>query len=255
VKRTILVSLLVIAVVASLVGASTWAWFSDTETSTGNKFTAGTLNVAANESSPPGTFTFDLGTISNIAPGDTTGSATITVTNVGSLNAATFGRFVLTGDSGLANALKFYEYKVEYYKADGVTPVARWASPDFDPYFGTAINMDYWVKAGVMHPTFVSYGGKDNLRDWVDGDGALDIPGASWDMEGLKSGSKYVLSFQFQMDPNAGDIYQGATVTLGYEVKATQIKKGAVLALNLGGNMPTAVDDHIAYMEGQLASQ
>jgi len=49
VKRRMLASLLLIAVVASLVGASTWAWWSDTETSTDNTFTTGTLAMVISD--------------------------------------------------------------------------------------------------------------------------------------------------------------------------------------------------------------
>jgi len=45
VKRKVLASLLVIAVVAGLVSAGTWAYFSDVETSEDDVFQAGTLNM------------------------------------------------------------------------------------------------------------------------------------------------------------------------------------------------------------------
>jgi predicted ribosomally synthesized peptide with SipW-like signal peptide len=45
-SRKILIALLGVLLVAALVGAGTLAQFSDTETSTGNTFTAGTLNLA-----------------------------------------------------------------------------------------------------------------------------------------------------------------------------------------------------------------
>jgi len=247
-NKKILASIFVIGMLALAMGWGTYSWFSDTETSTGNTFIAGTLNL---DGTNMATFTF--GTIDNMAPGDITGTAVITVKNGGSIDAATFGRFTLTGDTGLAQALKFYNYKVEYYKADN-TLVARWDATNFDPYFGTAINMDYFIAEGDTSK-WTAVGGKDNLRDWVDGDGALDIPGASWDEEGLKPGSYYVLSVQFQMDPNADNWYQGRTVTLGYEVKATQINRDAILLLGLGGNMPSAVDAHVAYLLSQLLLQ
>ena len=43
--KGVLISVMCIAVVAMLAGAGTLAYFSDTETSTGNTFTAGTLNL------------------------------------------------------------------------------------------------------------------------------------------------------------------------------------------------------------------
>lgn len=44
-KRKLLASLLLIAVVAGLVGASTWAWFTDTETIDNNYVTTGNLDL------------------------------------------------------------------------------------------------------------------------------------------------------------------------------------------------------------------
>lgn len=246
-KKIIFASIFVIGMLALAMGYGTYSYFSSTKTSTGNTFTAGTLNL---DGTNMATFTF--GPIGNMAPGDKTGTAVITVNNSGSIDAATFGRFTLTGDTGLAQALKFYNYKVEYYKANG-DPVARWGA-DFDPYFGTAINMDYFIKDGDTS-IWTTVGGKVNLRDWVDTNGPLDINSAAWDEEGLKSGSSYVLSVQFQMDPNANNWYQGKTVTLGYEVKATQINRDAILLLGLGGDIATTVDIHVAYLLNQLLLQ
>jgi predicted ribosomally synthesized peptide with SipW-like signal peptide len=63
--RKILIALLGVLLVAALAGAGTFAYFSDTETSTGNTFTAGTLDlVVGGGTSLP--FEFE-----NIAPGDT----------------------------------------------------------------------------------------------------------------------------------------------------------------------------------------
>lgn len=247
-KKIIFASIFVISMLALAMGYGTYSYFSDTETSSGNTFTAGTLNL---DGTNMATFTF--GPIGNMAPGDKTGTAVITVKNGGSIDAATFGRFTLTGDTGLAKALKFYNYKVEYYKADN-TSVARWDATNFDPYFGTTINMDYFIAEGDT-TKWIAVGGKDNLRDWVDTNGPLDINNAAWDEEGLKPGSYYVLSVQFQMDPNAGNTYQGSAVTLGYEVQATQINRGAILGLNLGGDIASTVDIHVAYLLNQLLLQ
>jgi len=49
---TILASALVIALVAGCIGAATLAYFSDVETSTGNVFTAGTLNLEVSDDDP-----------------------------------------------------------------------------------------------------------------------------------------------------------------------------------------------------------
>ncbi len=50
--KKILISLSIIAGVAAIVVGATTAYFSDTETSTGNTFTAGTIDIAVNGSNP-----------------------------------------------------------------------------------------------------------------------------------------------------------------------------------------------------------
>lgn len=75
--------------VIGLVGGATWAYFSDTETSTGNSFVAGTLDLGlynSDNSSSTGSVT---GTFSALdwAPGDTD-NGTIYVNNNGSLNSS-----------------------------------------------------------------------------------------------------------------------------------------------------------------------
>lgn len=89
-KSRILMSMLVIALAAALVGGATMAWFTDTATVTANTFTAGTLRVAA------GAQTYTVG-IGNMAPGDTiTGS--FVVTNAGSLNLKYMTTAITGGD-------------------------------------------------------------------------------------------------------------------------------------------------------------
>ncbi len=81
----ILVSLLIIGLTAMAVGgAMTGAFFSDTEESTGNTFTAGTLNLQVGTSDAT-TYGF---TFSDVAPGDTKTTET-TIKNTGSIDAGT----------------------------------------------------------------------------------------------------------------------------------------------------------------------
>jgi predicted ribosomally synthesized peptide with SipW-like signal peptide len=79
--KKILVSMMVIGLVATLAGAGLYAYFSDTETSSGNKFTAGTLDLMVNGQNP---WTTPI-TVSNLAPGDS-GSRSIVIKNVGSID-------------------------------------------------------------------------------------------------------------------------------------------------------------------------
>ena len=80
--KKILISLMAIALVIGLVGAGTVAYFSDTETSTDNTFTAGTLDLNVGGENPNLSPDFTLGPL---APGDS-GTITYTLNNVGSID-------------------------------------------------------------------------------------------------------------------------------------------------------------------------
>jgi predicted ribosomally synthesized peptide with SipW-like signal peptide len=78
----ILLSLSVIAAVAAIAIGGTVAYFSDVETSTGNTFSAGTLNLQVGNSDP----TSVKITLSDMKPGDTGNAATWLVKNTGSIS-------------------------------------------------------------------------------------------------------------------------------------------------------------------------
>ena len=75
-RKRIVVSMLVIALAAALLGGAALAWFTDREEVNAN-FTAGTLDLADLQAS--------LVTIENMAPGDVTAPETLTIANSGSL--------------------------------------------------------------------------------------------------------------------------------------------------------------------------
>lgn len=79
--KKILLSVATVGVVGALAAGATSAWFSDTETSTGNTFTAGTLDLAVNGQNT-GIIPVVVG---NIAPGWTK-DITYTVKNAGSIS-------------------------------------------------------------------------------------------------------------------------------------------------------------------------
>lgn len=76
--------------VIGLVGGGTWAYFSDTEESTGNVFSSGTLDLGLANSggtNPTGSVTATFGA-NDLAPGSAAGSGTLYVNNEGSINMA-----------------------------------------------------------------------------------------------------------------------------------------------------------------------
>lgn len=78
--KKILISLMTIASVGALVGGGVYAYFSDRETSTGNTFTAGTLDLNLDG----GNTNVVKFTVSDVKPGGS-GGGTWTVTNVGTI--------------------------------------------------------------------------------------------------------------------------------------------------------------------------
>ena len=81
-KKRILFSIMTIALVGALIGGGIYAYFSDVETSTGNTFTAGTLNLKVGDADP----TTASINITNLKPTDTGNSATWLTKNIGSIS-------------------------------------------------------------------------------------------------------------------------------------------------------------------------
>lgn len=89
IKKKIAMALVTTALGATLIGAGTFALFTDTAINAGNTFTAGTLDITVPEAA--------IFNVTNIAPGDS-GSATLEVTNSGSLELRYDLTKALTGD-------------------------------------------------------------------------------------------------------------------------------------------------------------
>ena len=81
-KKKILMSLFTIAIVGALIGGGVMAVFIDTETSTGNSFTAGTLDLSLDGNNGTNTVEF---TLVNMRPGNQPNGGLVCA-NVGSLN-------------------------------------------------------------------------------------------------------------------------------------------------------------------------
>ena len=80
----VLTSLLVITIATSLVATGTFAYFSDTEVSTGNTFTAGTFDLTVDGANDPDVTT--RVTLEDMAPGDWEVIEPIELTNVGTID-------------------------------------------------------------------------------------------------------------------------------------------------------------------------
>jgi predicted ribosomally synthesized peptide with SipW-like signal peptide len=94
--KTVLMSLMVVALVGGLVGGGLFAAFSDTETSEGNTFTAGTMDLKVNgvdDPVPPVVTGADC-----LAPGDSV-VTTVEVENVGCVDGIADIHFTVTDDA------------------------------------------------------------------------------------------------------------------------------------------------------------
>jgi len=80
--KKILLSLITVVVMAGVSAGATQSYFSDTETSTGNTFAAGSLNLTVNGNDGTNTVKF---TVSNMRPGSQN-IGTYTLNNTGTVN-------------------------------------------------------------------------------------------------------------------------------------------------------------------------
>ena len=86
-NKKILLSIMAIGLIAMLAGTGIYALFNDTETSTGNTFTAGTLDLKVNDHDEPtyGDGVSATWTLSNMKPGDTVGPRSVNLMNFGTV--------------------------------------------------------------------------------------------------------------------------------------------------------------------------
>ena len=101
ISKKILVSVFIIGLLAFGLGWGTYSWFSDTETSKGNIFTAGTIDIAV-DGANPWTATYS-GLLSDVKPSENRW-ITFVITNPGGNPVKVWKRIVVTGCTGGINA-------------------------------------------------------------------------------------------------------------------------------------------------------
>jgi predicted ribosomally synthesized peptide with SipW-like signal peptide len=236
-NKKILASIFVIGILALAMGWGTYSWFSDTETSTSNTFTAGTLDISLGESE-----TTEI-SIGNMAPGDVTGDWVITITNGGTLNLAWFGDLVVTGGIKLREAIYIDYAKMEFLPGP-------WEPED---------NFIADGRGSGLYPTWYNYlAGLSpfnvvTLKNFDDNEGMC--PGTPYEFMGaLKPSYSYKLTLRFGFAKDAGNEYQGdavAPVTISFKVDATQVNAAALDALK----PPLPLSNYLSWLEAQIAKQ
>lgn len=258
-KRILMSLMAIVLLVIGLVGAGTAAYFSDTATSAGNTFTAGTLDIGEEGLTDAAVITLD-----NMAPGDVSGPFVVVITNAGSLNLAWLGDWQFEGDPDLMDALYIASARMEFLAPDG-SP--SWLDDDttgYGPGGGAATNDNgqdnfitngtgsgpysgwYTTLAGLSEFSVVTF------NNWNDNAGM--VPGSVYEHAGaLKPNYSYRLTVTFGMAPGAGNVYQDlGPVTASLTVNATQINAAA---LELQGVPAASAPGLVTWMNAQIADQ
>lgn len=212
-KKKLLLLTLALLLVAGMAGAGTFAYFSDTETSTGNTFPAGTMDLKVNDGSPNVwsdgvTATW---TLSNMLPGDSK-YGYVKADNAGIIDADHMG---ITCD----------------YTVTEESPVVE---PDTDP--NTNEHPDSMAKEMIITSAQYDDGdyqinlltgdnvqtpGNENRSDWriddADGDERItlyDLKNAPSDNLPPPNGDQYTFRMTVKFDEGAGNDFQGDTLNV-----------------------------------------
>jgi predicted ribosomally synthesized peptide with SipW-like signal peptide len=189
VKKRVLVSVLAIALIASLVGAFTYAYFSDPETATAT-FSAGTVDIEVGANNPwNGSFT-----MADLKPSET-GSITFNVKNVG------------------MNKVVLWKHIGDIKTDGGLHPESEDASDPTDTINDIHKVIDYDLKVADT----VIFDLKNGLS--VDDIQSMWMPLGCLD---VKDGT-LVVEQSYHMQAEAGNEYQGDSITFDIDLYAEQL--------------------------------
>ena len=221
--KKIIISFMTIAMVCAIIAGGTWSYFSDTEASTGNSFTAGTLNLVPSTSGtgPAGKYTVTAGgdgingnvVFNTLAPGDS-GSITWALTNSGNLN----------GTLTMASTATFAENGSNEPEA-AVVGNNNGGNGDLDEYMGVRLTRDgtyilgdasnyvpFSGLAAVLNAQSQSLAASGTLTYVLEWQIATDVKGAGVD-------GKFGTADDVQVDDN---IIQSDTATVDITFTLTQ---------------------------------
>lgn len=199
--------------VIGLVGGGTWAYFSDTETSAGNYFSVGTLDLEVNGSDPL-TGTLVDGSSVQLAPGDSLTQVNIPIDNTGNLTGDLHIRItsvVASGgyDEGPNSTSSEPEYVAEGGTFTGSTPDNN-NTPDDD--IDTVMTLDA-DEQGV------------GVVTGLDGVTIASAASTGWIKikDDFASGATYTLQLGATLPTTVTNEHQGDIVTFTLEFALTQV--------------------------------
>jgi len=205
--KKILMSLMTIALVIGLVGAGTVAYFSDTETSTGNTFTAGTLDLNLDG----GNVNVVKFTVADTYPG-ASGGGTWTLLNAGSLAG-----YVDLENISVANA---ENYDADTNEAEAVDDTDT-SNATGGGELGAKLDVVLFWDDGAGGGT-AGNGIKDGSEATIYSD-ALDSIANNYEANYLlNNGATTYISMTWSIDTAVDNRIQGDSVTLGMTFELAQ---------------------------------
>jgi spore coat-associated protein N len=200
--KKILISLAIIAVVGAIGFGATRAYFSDTETSTGNTFTAGTIDLAVDSENPwqsSGQYVFG-----NLEPGDDE-DINVTLRNAGSNDVVIWKKVKVTAETDIVQSEP--ECDAESGSWSGTACSGQTAKKD-----DISSQMVYSMKIG----------GSDNiLKSW--GVRVSDVNDLWIPIGKLAAGASLTVDQNYYFDTAAGNEYQGDQMSIDITFYADQV--------------------------------
>jgi predicted ribosomally synthesized peptide with SipW-like signal peptide len=150
--KKILVSIIIIGLVCTAIGGGVHAFFSDTETSTGNTFTAGTLNLQVGSADP----CIEHITLSGMKSNTTGNAASWLTTNIGTINGTLdVSLSAVTNNENTRSEVEIAagDTTDSVGELGGLLKVAFWMDTNKD---GTWSSGDYYLSSGGTKVSWVS---------------------------------------------------------------------------------------------------
>ncbi len=200
----LLTSLLMIIIATSLVATGTYAYFSDTEVSTDNTFTAGTFDLTVDEANDPDVTT--KVTLEDMAPGDWESIGPIELKNVGTIDGIADLHFnnVVDEEDGIDSETGVYAGSSDSEFTEDPTGAV------YD--ISNQIWVDVWFDGdqdGVL---------EDGELIYADGEVTLnELEDVDFDIGNLPAGDTADLYLSFHLDSSTDNTYQGDCTTFDIE--------------------------------------
>lgn len=214
-KKQLLMSIMAIGIVTAMLGAGTFAYFSDTETSTGNTFSAGTLDMQL--SNDGSTWSDDISatwTSSDWKPGDEV-TWTLHVKNIGSI--------------GVEN---LFIKPIDIVETDGATPESEPTSSlndlsnhifitQLDTTIGSLsqtwshepwMSTSPWSPWSAAPPLTLAEFAATSYKLWL-----FSYPPDPY-LLGANSADQIDITMTFKFDPDADNNYQGDTCSFSLKI-------------------------------------